>query len=82
MSDLSLALALVSCDLLRVLFDGPPPSREEERCAHLLRSPLLQRCVWRSYDVTDMGASGRGYNGEAVSIKDGENFVMFRSFKS
>ncbi|XP_025090246.1 probable E3 ubiquitin-protein ligase HECTD4 isoform X2 [Pomacea canaliculata] len=48
LADLALSLSVLACTLLALLYDGPPTSPEEEACQHLLRSKLLQRCVWQS----------------------------------
>ncbi|KAK7506010.1 hypothetical protein BaRGS_00002732 [Batillaria attramentaria] len=48
LSDLALSLSVLACTMLALLYDGPPISPEESTCQHLLRSKLLQRCMWQS----------------------------------
>ena len=48
--DVYLSLASVCCSLTGQLYQGPPPSPEEETCRELLKSDLLQCCVWPSQE--------------------------------
>ena len=55
LADLALALSVLGCTMLHLLYQGPDVTTCEETCAHLLKSRLLQRCVWQvehSSDVT------------------------------
>ncbi|XP_045441577.1 probable E3 ubiquitin-protein ligase HECTD4 isoform X11 [Pipistrellus kuhlii] len=40
--DLALGLSVLACSMLRILYNGPEITREEEACQELLRSKLLQ----------------------------------------
>ena len=55
LADLALALSVLGCTMLHLLYQGPATSQDEQRCAHLLKSRLLQRCVWQ-LDSTDVTA--------------------------
>ena len=57
LADLALALSVLGCTMLHLLYQGPATSQDEQRCAHLLKSRLLQRCVWQ-LDSTDVTATG------------------------
>ncbi|KAK7087914.1 probable E3 ubiquitin-protein ligase HECTD4 isoform X2 [Littorina saxatilis] len=48
LSDLALSLSVLACTMLALLYEGPDTSEDELTCQHLLRSKLLQRCVWQS----------------------------------
>lgn len=48
--DIYLSLASVCCSMTSQLYRGPPPSPEEETCKELLKSELLQCCVWPSQE--------------------------------
>ena len=41
--DLALGLSVLACSMLRILYNGPEITKEEETCQELLRSKLLQR---------------------------------------
>lgn len=41
--DLALGLSVLACSMLRILYNGPEVTKEEEACQELLRSKLLQR---------------------------------------
>lgn len=41
--DLYLSLASVCCCLIGSLYNGPPPTADEEKCRQLTNSELLQR---------------------------------------
>lgn len=41
--DLALGLSVLACSMLRILYNGPEITKEEEACQELLRSKLLQR---------------------------------------
>ncbi|KAM7332053.1 hypothetical protein ACRRTK_008761 [Alexandromys fortis] len=43
--DLALGLSVLACSMLRILYNGPEITKEEEACQELLRSKLLQREV-------------------------------------
>ncbi|KAL7986606.1 hypothetical protein Chor_012889 [Crotalus horridus] len=45
--DLALGLSVLACSMLRILYNGPEITKEEETCQDLLRSKLLQRCQWQ-----------------------------------
>ncbi|KAL0610750.1 putative E3 ubiquitin-protein ligase HECTD4 [Plecturocebus cupreus] len=45
--DLALGLSVLACSMLRILYNGPEITKEEEACQDLLRSKLLQRCQWQ-----------------------------------
>ncbi|XP_044786032.2 probable E3 ubiquitin-protein ligase HECTD4 isoform X6 [Bubalus bubalis] len=45
--DLALGLSVLACSMLRILYNGPEITKEEETCQELLRSKLLQRCQWQ-----------------------------------
>nr|XP_036869936.1 probable E3 ubiquitin-protein ligase HECTD4 isoform X2 [Manis javanica] len=45
--DLALGLSVLACSMLRILYNGPEMTKEEEACQELLRSKLLQRCQWQ-----------------------------------
>uniref|UniRef100_A0A452TXU2 HECT domain E3 ubiquitin protein ligase 4 n=1 Tax=Ursus maritimus TaxID=29073 RepID=A0A452TXU2_URSMA len=45
--DLALGLSVLACSMLRILYNGPEITKEEEACQELLRSKLLQRCQWQ-----------------------------------
>nr|XP_033812752.1 probable E3 ubiquitin-protein ligase HECTD4 isoform X2 [Geotrypetes seraphini] len=45
--DLALGLSVLACSMLRILYNGPEITKEEESCHELLRSKLLQRCQWQ-----------------------------------
>ncbi|XP_058850690.1 probable E3 ubiquitin-protein ligase HECTD4 isoform X1 [Acipenser ruthenus] len=47
LADLALGLSVLACSMLRILYNGPEITREEEACQDLLRSKLLQRCQWQ-----------------------------------
>ncbi|XP_036132418.1 probable E3 ubiquitin-protein ligase HECTD4 isoform X13 [Molossus molossus] len=40
--DLALGLSVLACSMLRILYNGPEITKEEEACQELLRSKLLQ----------------------------------------
>ncbi|XP_071790886.1 probable E3 ubiquitin-protein ligase HECTD4 isoform X2 [Asterias amurensis] len=46
LADLALGLSVLACTMLMKLYKGPEKSPEEEQSEHLLKSKLLQRCVW------------------------------------
>ncbi|XP_038054835.1 probable E3 ubiquitin-protein ligase HECTD4 isoform X2 [Patiria miniata] len=46
LADLALGLSVLGCTMLRRLYKGPEKSLQEEQSEHLLKSKLLQRCVW------------------------------------
>jgi len=48
--DVYLSLSSVCCSLAGQLYRGPPPGPEEESCKELLKSELLQCCVWPSQE--------------------------------
>lgn len=41
--DLALGLSVLACSMLRILYNGPEITKDEETCQELLRSKLLQR---------------------------------------
>lgn len=43
LADLALGLSVLACSMLRILYNGPEVTREEEACHDLLCSKLLQR---------------------------------------
>uniref|UniRef100_A0A671K5X4 Probable E3 ubiquitin-protein ligase HECTD4 n=1 Tax=Sinocyclocheilus anshuiensis TaxID=1608454 RepID=A0A671K5X4_9TELE len=45
LADLALGLSVLACAMLRILYNGPDITREEEACHDLLCSKLLQRCA-------------------------------------
>uniref|UniRef100_A0A8D3DKM7 HECT domain-containing protein n=1 Tax=Scophthalmus maximus TaxID=52904 RepID=A0A8D3DKM7_SCOMX len=47
LADLALGLSVLACSMLRILYNGPEVTREEEACHDLLCSKLLQRCQWQ-----------------------------------
>uniref|UniRef100_A0A8C2XEJ5 HECT domain E3 ubiquitin protein ligase 4 n=1 Tax=Cyclopterus lumpus TaxID=8103 RepID=A0A8C2XEJ5_CYCLU len=47
LADLALGLSVLACSMLRILYNGPEVTREEEACQDLLCSKLLQRCQWQ-----------------------------------
>ncbi|XP_043924358.1 probable E3 ubiquitin-protein ligase HECTD4 isoform X2 [Protopterus annectens] len=47
LADLALGLSVLACSMLRILYNGPEITKEEEACRDLLRSKLLQRCQWQ-----------------------------------
>lgn len=47
LADLALGLSVLACAMLRILYNGPEITREEEACHDLLCSKLLQRCQWQ-----------------------------------
>ncbi|XP_030623120.1 LOW QUALITY PROTEIN: probable E3 ubiquitin-protein ligase HECTD4 [Chanos chanos] len=47
LADLALGLSVLSCSMLRILYNGPELTPEEEACHNLLCSKLLQRCQWQ-----------------------------------
>ncbi|KPP60610.1 hypothetical protein Z043_121374, partial [Scleropages formosus] len=47
LADLALGLSVLACSMLRILYNGPEITREEEACQDLLCSKLLQRCQWQ-----------------------------------
>ncbi|KAL4646588.1 putative E3 ubiquitin-protein ligase HECTD4 isoform X5 [Arapaima gigas] len=47
LADLALGLSVLACSMLRILYNGPETTREEEACQDLLCSKLLQRCQWQ-----------------------------------
>uniref|UniRef100_A0A8B9JW99 HECT domain E3 ubiquitin protein ligase 4 n=1 Tax=Astyanax mexicanus TaxID=7994 RepID=A0A8B9JW99_ASTMX len=47
LADLALGLSVLACSMLRILYNGPDITREEETCHDLLCSKLLQRCQWQ-----------------------------------
>ncbi|XP_051557544.1 probable E3 ubiquitin-protein ligase HECTD4 [Myxocyprinus asiaticus] len=47
LADLALGLSVLACAMLRILYNGPDITREEEACRDLLCSKLLQRCQWQ-----------------------------------
>lgn len=47
LADLALGLSVLACSMLRILYNGPEVTKEEEACHDLLCSKLLQRyCCW------------------------------------
>ncbi|CAG5121382.1 unnamed protein product, partial [Candidula unifasciata] len=54
LSDLALGLSVLVCTQLALLYHGPPPTQDEIDCQHLLRSKILQRCVWKTERCTDI----------------------------
>ncbi|XP_052243277.1 probable E3 ubiquitin-protein ligase HECTD4 isoform X2 [Dreissena polymorpha] len=52
LADLALGLSVLACTMLQLMYQGPEKTREEEACQHLLKSKLLQRCVWQSGTVS------------------------------
>ncbi|XP_053376531.1 probable E3 ubiquitin-protein ligase HECTD4 [Mercenaria mercenaria] len=57
LADLGLGLSVLACTMLHLLYQGPEKTKEEESCQHLLKSKLLQRCVWQSESFTPSPAS-------------------------
>ena len=49
LADLALGLSVLACSMLNMLYQGPETSKDEEKCQHVLKSKLLQRCVSSSY---------------------------------
>ncbi|XP_077996372.1 putative E3 ubiquitin-protein ligase HECTD4 [Glandiceps talaboti] len=47
LADLALGLSVLGCTMLHLLYQGPEKTSDEEACQHLLKSKLLQRCVWQ-----------------------------------
>ncbi|CDQ98865.1 unnamed protein product, partial [Oncorhynchus mykiss] len=47
LADLALGLSVLACSMLRILYNGPEVTREEDACHDLLCSKLLQRCQWQ-----------------------------------
>ncbi|XP_063042342.1 probable E3 ubiquitin-protein ligase HECTD4 isoform X2 [Engraulis encrasicolus] len=47
LADLALGLSVLACSMLRILYNGPEVTPEEEACHDLLCSKLLQRCQWQ-----------------------------------
>ncbi|TSW08319.1 putative E3 ubiquitin-protein ligase HECTD4 [Bagarius yarrelli] len=47
LADLALGLSVLACSMLRILYNGPEITQEEEVCQNLLCSKLLQRCQWQ-----------------------------------
>ncbi|XP_066272380.1 LOW QUALITY PROTEIN: probable E3 ubiquitin-protein ligase HECTD4 [Branchiostoma lanceolatum] len=47
LTDLALGLSVLACNMLHILYRGPEVTQEEQACRHLLKSRLLQRCVWK-----------------------------------
>uniref|UniRef100_A0A3B4GH79 HECD4 ligase n=1 Tax=Pundamilia nyererei TaxID=303518 RepID=A0A3B4GH79_9CICH len=47
LADLALGLSVLACSMLRILYNGPEVTKEEEACHDLLCSKLLQRCQWQ-----------------------------------
>ncbi|XP_062874264.1 probable E3 ubiquitin-protein ligase HECTD4 isoform X2 [Trichomycterus rosablanca] len=47
LADLALGLSVLACSMLRILYNGPEITWEEEACHDLLSSKLLQRCQWQ-----------------------------------
>lgn len=45
LADLALGLSVLGCTVLHLLYQGPDSTSDEHRCAHLLKSKLLQRYV-------------------------------------
>lgn len=43
LADLALGLSVLACSMLRILYNGPEVTKEEEACHDLLCSKLLQR---------------------------------------
>ena len=43
LADLALGLSVLACSMLRILYNGPEVTREEDACHDLLCSKLLQR---------------------------------------
>ncbi|KAJ3603715.1 hypothetical protein NHX12_028456 [Muraenolepis orangiensis] len=52
LADLALGLSVLACSMLRILYNGPEVTREEEACHDLLCSKLLQRCQWQDREFT------------------------------
>lgn len=48
LADLALGLSVLACTMLQLLYQGPEKTPQEYICDHLLKSKLLQRCVWQS----------------------------------
>ncbi|KAK3084084.1 hypothetical protein FSP39_007865 [Pinctada imbricata] len=48
LADLALGLSVLACTMLQLLYKGPEKSVQETNCQLLLKSKLLQRCVWQS----------------------------------
>ncbi|XP_048583049.1 probable E3 ubiquitin-protein ligase HECTD4 isoform X2 [Nematostella vectensis] len=46
LADVAFGLSVLTHKLLTLMYKGPPITEEEEACAHLLNSQLLQRCTW------------------------------------
>ncbi|XP_022104608.1 probable E3 ubiquitin-protein ligase HECTD4 isoform X2 [Acanthaster planci] len=51
LADLALGLSVLGCTMLQRLYRGPDKSTQEEQSEHLLKSKLLQRCVWHPQAV-------------------------------
>lgn len=47
LADLALGLSVLACSMLRILYNGPEVTKEEEACHDLLCSKLLQRYCCR-----------------------------------
>ncbi|KAL3856755.1 hypothetical protein ACJMK2_011476 [Sinanodonta woodiana] len=58
LADLALGLSVLSCTMLHLLYQGPEKTKEEVSCEHLLKSKLLQRCVWQSESGYTMVTEG------------------------
>ena len=67
LSDLAMALSVLVCTQMALLYHGAPQTADEIDCQHLLKSKLLQRCQWKT------GASAevdRGKYSERCSSED------------
>jgi len=60
LADLALGLSVLACAMLRILYNGPDITREEEACHDLLCSKLLQRYA----DYVRFGAGSEDPNAE------------------
>ncbi|XP_062590799.1 probable E3 ubiquitin-protein ligase HECTD4 isoform X2 [Saccostrea cucullata] len=54
LADLALGLSVLACTMLQLLYRGPETTQQEVNCQHLLKSKLLQRCVWQSGSDPDV----------------------------
>ncbi|XP_059171920.1 probable E3 ubiquitin-protein ligase HECTD4 isoform X2 [Physella acuta] len=53
LSDLALGLSVLLCTQLAQLYHGSPASQDEADCQHLLKSRILQRCIWKTERCAD-----------------------------
>ncbi|XP_028400510.1 probable E3 ubiquitin-protein ligase HECTD4 [Dendronephthya gigantea] len=81
-TDIALAGSYFTYYLLNMMYCGPLPTDVERRCSHLLKSKLLQRCIWKD-SLTMIQETPKSLKGSDTSSKlSGKVLDKLRTFCS